>query len=306
MSRVRWQKVYHFGDFHGEEETLLKYFDAHLYIANWGTVRLGLALPATSLPWQAIQPYLRGGEDFEVGWTLQNAGDRRILWWERREDDGWGSTDGEGVLERLLGLREEILRGDYRALFLGWLGDLELEAWTDRESSAVGMPPIPGGLDRLSPALTALIEQFPVDPDALAVAASLAQASTPERIPIATVVERLSVSEMRALLGRVAEGEGSKVMAELNRSANPAPAAASGSTLSCPDFAARVIVVREPRLQAEARAKAAKREREAEAKRQRLTSVMNQADALWAGLEPGQDPQVAADVSPLSLAQQRF
>src|SRR5512141_803713 len=45
VSRVRWQNTYDFGDFHGSVDTLLKYYDAHFYIANWGTVRLGLAFP---------------------------------------------------------------------------------------------------------------------------------------------------------------------------------------------------------------------------------------------------------------------
>ena|SRR5258708_6824658 len=64
---------------------------------------------------------------------------------------------------------------------------------------------------------TLLNEPFHMDPDALAVAAGLSQASTPNRIPIAAVLEKLPVSEMRALLARVAEGGGSVVMTELNR-----------------------------------------------------------------------------------------
>lgn len=131
-----------------------------------------------------------------------------------------------------------------------------------------------------------LIKHFPVDGDALAVAASLSQASTPERIPMATVVKRLPVSDLRALLERVAEGEGSRVMAELNRLAAPPPAAAGISTLSCVDFAAKVREVRDARLKEEATAKAAQRKREAEARRERLASVMKQAEEIWAGLDP--------------------
>jgi len=47
VSRVRWQNTYHFVDFHGSVDTLLKYYDAHFYIANWGTVRLGLTAVVT-------------------------------------------------------------------------------------------------------------------------------------------------------------------------------------------------------------------------------------------------------------------
>jgi hypothetical protein len=294
VSRFRWHNVHHFGSFHGSEETLLRHYDAHFYIANWATVRLGLALPAASLPREAVEPYLRGGERHEDTLTLKEVGDRCIVWWERNEEGGWWQTEGEGVMDHLIGVREELLRGDYRALFLGWLADFSLDEWTNPKDKGVLLPPVPGGLDHLSPAQTALIEHFPVDRDALTVAASLSQVSIPERLPAATVVQGLSVSAMRALLERVAEGEGSKVMAVLNRLATPPPAAAGVSTLNCVDFAAKVRSVREARQKAEAEAEAAKRRHEEEAQRQRLASVMQRADAIWAGLDPLMDQKVMA------------
>ncbi len=294
VSRFRWHNVYHFGSFHGSEETLLRHYDAHFYIANWGTVRLGLALPAASLPREAVEPYLRGGDGHEDTLTLKGVGDRCIVWWERNEEGGWWQTQGEGGIDELIGVREEILRGDYRALFLGWLADFRPDEWTNPKDRAVLLPPIPGGLDRLSPPQAALIKHFPVDRDALDVAASLSRVSTSERIPIATVVSGLPVSEMRMLLKRVAEGKGSKVMAELNRLAVPPPAAAGVSTLSCVDFAAKVRGVRDARHKEEARAEAAQREREAEARRQRLASVMERADTVWASLDPLMDQKVTA------------
>jgi hypothetical protein len=66
VSRARWQNTYTFGNFHGSVDTLLKYYDAHFYIANWGTVRLGLAFPKGAITPEIIQPYLRGGERYEV------------------------------------------------------------------------------------------------------------------------------------------------------------------------------------------------------------------------------------------------
>jgi hypothetical protein len=131
VSRVRWHNVYHFGDFHGKAETLLNHYDAHFHIANWGTVRLGLAFPEGSLAQDAIQPYLRGGERYEKTLALQKIGKRWIVWWERND------------------------------------------------------------------AQAALIEHFPVDPDALAVAANLSHASTPERIPMTTVVQGLPVIDLK-------------------------------------------------------------------------------------------------------------
>ena len=294
VSRFRWQNTYHFGDFHGSVDALLKHYDAHFYTANWGTVRLGLAFPEGCLTPEAIQPHLRGGERYEDILTTSEVGNRRIVWWERNEEGGWGETQGEGRIDQLVGIREELMRGDYRALFLGWLADFDPEEWRDPKDSGVPTPPIPAALDRLSPALAALIEQFPVDRDALAVAAGLSQTTPADRIPIATVLERLPVSEMRALLERVAEGDGSRVMSELNRLTHPAPANPAGPAMSCTDFAAKAVEVRQARRRKEAEAGAAKRQGEEEARRQRLASIKQRADTIWAGLDPLMDQKVAS------------
>jgi len=294
VSRVRWQNTYNFGDFHGSVDTLLKYYDAHFYFANWGTVRLALAFPKGAIAPEAIQPYLRGGERYEDTLTFKEIGNRCIVWWERNEEGGWGWTEAQGLTDQLIGVREELLRGDYRALFLGWLADFEPDEWLDPKDGAVVMPPIPAGLGQLSPALAALVGHFPVDRDALAVAALLSQASTPHRIPIIAVLERLSVSELRALLARVAEGGGSGVMSELNRLTYPRVQMPAGQPMRCTDFAAKTIETRETREKVEAAAAAAKRQREAELRRQHLASIIKRADAIWSGLEPLMDQKIAS------------
>jgi hypothetical protein len=294
VSRVRWQNTYSFGDFHGSEDTLLKYYDAHFYIANWGTVRLGLAFPKGAIDLKAIRPYLRRGKRYENTLTIKEIGNRCIVYWERNEEGGGGWTEGEGLIDQLIGVREELLRGDYRALFLGWLADFHPDEGEDPKDGTVVMPPIPAGLDHLSPALEALIEHFPVDPDALAVAAGLSQASTSDRIPMTTILERLSVSEMRALLARVAEGGGAGVMTELNRLTYPRVQIPSGKAMSCIDFAAKTIEIRKLRQKQETEAAAAKQQREAELRKQHLASIMQRADTLWSGLDPLMDQKIAS------------
>ncbi len=285
VSRVRWQNTYTFGDFHGSVDTLLKYYDAHFYIANWGTVRLGLAFPEGVVTPDTLQPYLRGGERYEDTLTIKEIGNRLIVWWERNEEGGWWDTGGEGLIDQLVGIREELMRGDYRALFLGWLANFNPEEWQDAKDRAVPMPPIPTGLNHLSPALTKLIEHFPVDPDALAFAAGLSQGGTSQRVPVAAVLEKLPVSEMRALLARVAEGGGPGVMAELNRLTYPRVQIPVGQAMRCTDFAAKTIEAREARLKKEALAAEAKRHREAEQRKEHLAAVFRRADSIWSGLD---------------------
>jgi hypothetical protein len=181
VSHVRWQNTYTFGDFHGNVDTLLKHYDAHFYIANWGTVRLGLAFPKGAIAPEAIRPFLRGGDRHEATLSLKKIGDRCIIWWERNEEGGWGWTEGKGLLDKLIGVREELMRGDLRALFLGWLADFGPDECRDPKDGAFVMPPVPAGLDRLSPALKALIKHFPVDPAALAIARRTATTQSPRR-----------------------------------------------------------------------------------------------------------------------------
>ena len=294
VSRVAWQNTYTFGDFHGSVDTLLKYYDAHFYIANWGTVRLGLAFPKGVIAPDAIQPYLRGRERHENTLTIKEIGNRCIVWWEHNEEVGLGWREGEGLIDQLIGVREELMRGDYRALFLGWLADFDPDEWLDPGDGAVVMPPIPAGLDQLSPALEAIIKHFPVNCDALAVAAGLSQASTPDRIPIAAVLERLSVSEMRALLARVAEGGGAGVMTELNRLTYPRAQVPVGQAMRCIDLAAKTIETRELRRKKEARAAAATRQRKAELRKQHLASIMQRSDTIWSDLDPLMDQKIAS------------
>jgi hypothetical protein len=294
VSRVRWQNTYHFGSFHGSVDTLLKYYDAHFYIANWGTVCVGLAFPKSAITREAIQPYLHGGERHEDTLTVKEIDNRCIVWWERNEEGGWGWTEGEGTIDQLIGIREELMRGDYRALFLGWLADFNACDWTDRRDGEVLMPPIPSGLAHLSPAQVALTKHFPVDCDALAVAAELSAAATPERIPITEVLERLSMSEMRALLARVAEGGGTGVMAELNRLRHPREQIAADTAMSCIDFAARIIEAGKLRQKKETEAAAKKRQQEAELRKQHLASVLRRADTIWAGLDPLMDQKTSS------------
>lgn len=293
ISRFRWRNVYNFGDFHGSVDTLLKYYDAHFFITNWGTVRFALAFPEGYVNLEAIQPYLRGNDRYEETLSVKRRDGRCIVWWERNEEEGWGWTEGEGIIDCLIGIREELMRGDYRALFLGWLADFRPDEWRDPRDNSILVPPVPAGLDCLTAALQALIEQFPVDPNALAVASGQSQDPMPDRIPIAAVLDKLPVPEMKVLLQRVAEGDGSRVMSELSRLTFPPMETPAGYAMTCVDFATKAIEAGEARLKEEARVAATKRKRVAAARKRHLESVMKRVDTIWAGLDHLMDQKSA-------------
>ncbi len=294
VSARRWRNVYNFGDFHGSVNTLLKHYDAHFYIANWGTTRLGVAFPEGYLTREAVQSYLQEGDQYDPTLSVNEFGNRLIVWWQRNEEGGWGWTEGKGLIDELIGIREELIRGDLRALFLGWLADFDPDEWGDPGDGRTPMPPIPAGLDRLSPSLDALIEQFPVDHDALTVAARLSQAAEPNRIPMDDAIAGLPISELRALLRRVADGDGSRVTAELNRLTCPPANTPAGQAISRADFAARTLEVREARIKQEAKAAAEESKRKAEERRRHLESVLERADTIWAGLDSLMEEKIAS------------
>ena len=58
ITRTSMTNVYNYGDFRRNPDRLMEqYFDAHLYLANWGTRRLMFWLPARSFPIAQAKPY---------------------------------------------------------------------------------------------------------------------------------------------------------------------------------------------------------------------------------------------------------
>lgn len=142
----RWKNVYNWGDFKGSPERMMEYYDAHVYLANWGSFCLMLAFPEKTFAKASLESYR-----VQEGLLFSRHEDRLIVAWERINDDVWdGWVDGEGLLDQLLPIREEILRGDYRALYLGWLA---FHSWLgsgeddELEGETLFEPPVPPGLD---------------------------------------------------------------------------------------------------------------------------------------------------------------
>jgi hypothetical protein len=174
---------YHWGDLKGDPlDWMERYFDAHVYSANWGTCCLLLRLPIAAVDpeffaeFTSPSAYDMETNDWEA-FTVSQRGGYWIFNWYFNDESGeserfWSAEDGPGWMARLLPLRDELLRGDSRPLYLGWLarvGNCEL-ADEDIE------PPLPAGLKTLTPAQMALVEFLEIDPDWLTAAASASPA----------------------------------------------------------------------------------------------------------------------------------
>ena len=149
VTNRRAQFTYNYGDFHGDVEQLMSdSFDMMLYVSNFGTQRLVFRLPKTFFDVNQCRDYFISDE-------IDHTNTQRytLLDLNFNEDDGYSDwIDGEELLDDLLPLRDELMQGDYRVLYLAWLktaekaleyGDIEVETIE---------PAVPAGLQDLSPA----------------------------------------------------------------------------------------------------------------------------------------------------------
>ena len=109
--------TYQWGSFKGDPRRLVeRYFDAFLYLANWGTRELIVRLPARLVDPETARRYCSG--DAVSAW---HTGDHVIVAAVSEDEEGDFEWGGEGVLASILPVRAELLSGDLRALYLLWL-----------------------------------------------------------------------------------------------------------------------------------------------------------------------------------------
>jgi len=140
-------------------------------------------------------------------------------------------------------------------------------------------------MDMLGPAHRALIKQFPVDQDVLKAAADLSREFMSQCDTIEHILDPLSRNEMKALLERVAAGDGMKVMAELNNQSFYRGDDSCQKRMACDDFATQVLDIRGVRVNKETEARARKKRKKEAAHRLHLKSVMQRADAIWSEID---------------------
>lgn len=279
---------YEWGDLKADPaDWMRRYFDAFVYTADWGSCRLALRLPLAAFGKAALKPFTSSpaltahasDRYWIVDWALDESED-----YERFAED-----DGRGWMRRLAPLRDELLRGDLRPLYLGWL------AGADVLDDGAVEPAVPPGLATLSPPQQALAEFLEIDPDLLAAAGaasaavSSADAATTEHVD--TWLGEWPRDEMQAVLklialGRVheAEREVSSRHAAWLKAQRPSPARGvpGRSVAALRELAKAAAVVRLER-EAKARIKqeaACQRHREAYLRR-----LMTEVDQQWDAIE---------------------
>ena len=159
---------------HDSIQVLAKYFDSFLYMADWGTRRLAFRFPKGLEDEAALAPYC---DKYHL--TFKDTGRVQILEFNVDEEEGFEDwMDTRGVLSTLSRLRDDILQGDFRALYLAWLKAMSMESDDNEEDeddpeslSSDPEPPLPAGLRQLTPPLKELIDFFEIDDHLVAAAA---------------------------------------------------------------------------------------------------------------------------------------
>jgi hypothetical protein len=154
---------YQWGDFKGNQDAWMeRYFDAFLYLANWGTHILSFRLSADSVKATTARTYCRGGSA-----TTRARGGQVVLTFVSETDEGDELCETEGRLSSMISIRSELAHGDLRALYLGWLLRLQSGELSDDDLE----PLVPAGLGHLNGALQGMAEFLRIDEALLTTAA---------------------------------------------------------------------------------------------------------------------------------------
>ena len=228
ITSTSFVNTYEWGDLKADPRVLVeRYFDAFLYLSNWGTHRLMLRFPIGTLDAELLADCFVG--DAARSWP---SGVHTIIDLIAEDEDGafeedWSEGAGEGRLASIVPARAEVLAGDHRLLYLAWL--LCVQAGEVAEEATE--PAVPPNLASLNGSLRSVASFLRIDDDLLTVAAV---ASIQRHIEVASTGEldrwlaTIPAPEQAALLTRVVHGAGQQVQAELQtrfrRTVLPAPA----------------------------------------------------------------------------------
>ena len=214
ITATSFVNTYEWGDFKGDPNILMeKYFDAFVYTANGCVFQLVLRLPRRAVDTKDAAAYCVG-ESFRMRKTK----DFTILEFIS-EGEGRDWEDNERWMDSLIPLRGDLMRGDLRALYLGWLFCLQNQELSPHAAE----PPVPPGLAKLSPSLQSLAHFLDIDRELIEAASERSRnlsAAIPSRAKLAAWIAAMPEAEKNALLLGLADDNNSRSRIDLLRRFN--------------------------------------------------------------------------------------
>jgi hypothetical protein len=312
ITATSFTNSYEWGDLKGDPVDFMKrWFDLHLYLANWGTRRLMIRLPKRLIDQRFLKLLLLG-----IDWaTLQAAGDTLILDIARDEvepDEDW--DDGSGWLAALAPLRADLLAGDLRLFYLLWLGAIEADGLGDDEIEPMA------GIGPLTGALRAFAEFFDIDPDLVQAAADRPMDMMVRSPAAGKVIAAMTDREKTDLLTRLFDGDphiAVELRALVQKQLGEQHVGLSNGTRTAGELRSRARAIRLARDRAKAEKAAADRRRQvAEAEKARLIridAIARRGASVWQEVEaeierrnaPGYDKAAALLLDLRAIAETR-
>ena len=206
ITPVSFINEYNWGDFKGDPDKLMqRYFDAHVYVANWMTAVFMIRLPIDALSQKTAKAmavnYMLDFKSTRTHW---------IITWCLEESDNYdrfGMEDGRGWMARLAPLRDELLRGDLRSLYIGWLASVSRGMSDNYEKEPLSV----NGLGSLTAPQQALAEFLEIDPDLVDGAGIDNPAVQAEKIfekEMGEWINGLPKTKVKAVMKQLLEGKG--------------------------------------------------------------------------------------------------
>jgi hypothetical protein len=284
--------TYQWGSFKARPlDMMVKWFDLHLYVANWGEHKLMLRFPKAHVDLPKIRSMVSEVDTVEVSVNDTHAivsialGNDEFL-----EDEFWQYE--KGWSSHVVQLRSDVLHGDLRLFYIVWLMAVQDGLIADNAKE-----PLPG-LGPLTPDHEAFATFFEVDAHLLVAAAEKSNAA---REPVSeaalqAALKALPEARKNAFLQRFLDKDPFAEI-DLRKQLQPTQEATSG--LRTVGFLReRADIVRHEHEQAQAAAaakvKRALEEQLARAQRTRLDALVKKGDAVWLELEREIDKKLPA------------
>jgi hypothetical protein len=270
----------------------VRYFDAFVYLANWGTRRLMLKLPRAVVEPEDLSPYA-----VDQTLSIEVGRDHVLLEFlcDDEETSDWiEDQEAEAWMPSLAPLRAEVVRGDLTALYLAWLHGAATDPDMADEATE---PAVPAGLRKLSAPCRVLCDFLGIDQELVAAAAERSPVApqadlSPEALRAS--VKALSVAQKDDWIVRLATGSGAGVEAEITRHlrrahASPGTREEQPKPRTAAELCARAEALKEARAAREARAAEEARKKrariEAAAKERRLIELEGNEGKTWRQIE---------------------
>lgn len=211
--------TYSYGDFRGSPLSVLeRCFDAMLYMANWGSCQLAFRFPESAVNVSELTPYCV--DNIIEVLTVEKY---VILNIEIHSEEGSGwIEENNSWLGTLIPIRQAILQGDYRVLYLAWLQAAAVSPYLEQDTQE---PPVPPNLQKLNASLQSLTDWLEIDSDLIAAAAQISQTKEELKEPFEAWVKALSDKEKTTLLMDIVTGDSaiaSQLQARLRQKFAPA------------------------------------------------------------------------------------